>query len=76
MHAKAKRIIIDCYYEENKEVITQGMKTKLRETIGETNWNKANDYLEHYLKQLKHEKNSKNNKGEEKSKRKEEKVLP
>ena len=50
MHAAAKAQIKECY-EKNKKgdpafmSLTTSMKARLRETVGETYWKKAHDYL-------------------------------
>jgi len=56
MHIKAKAIIKECY-EKNKSgdpnfrSLTNSMKECLRQTVGETYWKKAHDFLDHFLKQ-------------------------
>ena len=56
MHQKAKARIKECY-EKNKsgdpmfKSLTQSMKARLRNTVGEVYWKKAHDYLEHKYRQ-------------------------
>ena len=56
MHVAAKAQIKECY-EKNKsgdpqfKSLTISMKTRLRSTVGEVYWEKAHDYLDHFLKQ-------------------------
>lgn len=56
MHAKAKAQIKECY-EKNKngdpqfKSLTKSMKSRLRSTVGEIYWKKAQDYLQHFFKQ-------------------------
>eukprot|EP00567_Pseudictyota_dubia_P001627 CAMPEP_0197466700 /NCGR_PEP_ID=MMETSP1175-20131217/65187_1 /TAXON_ID=1003142 /ORGANISM="Triceratium dubium, Strain CCMP147" /LENGTH=950 /DNA_ID=CAMNT_0043002749 /DNA_START=1093 /DNA_END=3945 /DNA_ORIENTATION=- len=56
MHSKAKAVIKEC--EERKKAgdaayasLTNIMQTRLRQTVGEAHWKKAEDYLNHFLKQ-------------------------
>jgi len=57
MHVKAKATIKECY-EKNKSgdpafrSLTNSMYTRLRQTVGEVYWKKAQDYLDHFLKQM------------------------
>jgi len=56
MHAKAKQQIKECY-ERNKmgdpayKSLTQSMKARLKVTVGDDYWRKAQSYLEHFFKQ-------------------------
>ena len=56
MHARAKAEIKDCY-ERNKngdpayKSLTQSMKARLKNTVGDEYWRKAHSYLEHFFKQ-------------------------
>jgi len=56
MHSAAKAQIKECY-EKNKaghegfKSLTTSMKVRLRSTVGENYWKKAQDYLDHFLKQ-------------------------
>ena len=56
MHAKAKSVIKECY-EKNKagdpeyQCLTTSMKARLQATVGEVYWKKAQDYLDHFLRQ-------------------------
>jgi len=55
MHTKAKAVIKECY-EKNKAgdpnyPLPTSMKTRLRETVGERYWKKAEQYLNQFLKQ-------------------------
>jgi hypothetical protein len=56
MHVEAKAQIKMCY-EKNKigdpnfQSLTTSMKARLRQTVGESYWKKAHDYLDHFLKQ-------------------------
>ena len=58
MHAKAYSVIKECY-EKNKagdpeyQCLTTIMKARLRAIVGETYWKKAQDYLDHFLRQKK-----------------------
>ena len=56
MHHQAKIIIKDCA-ERNKrqepgyESVTESMKRRLKELVGDHYWKKANDYLIHFIEQ-------------------------
>jgi len=55
MHVKAKAQIKECY-EKNKigdpnfRSLTLSIKTRLRQTVGEAHWKKAQEYLDGFLK--------------------------
>jgi len=56
MHVKAKAQIKECYEKNmtgdpNYRSLTASMKARLRQTVGETYWKKAHDYLDYFLKQ-------------------------
>jgi len=61
MHARAKAVIRDCA-EKNKQgdpnyaSLTRAMQKGLYETVGKEYWQKANDYLIHFMKQNKRKK--------------------
>ena len=56
MHQQAKVVIKDCA-ERNKqqepgyESVTESMKRRLKELVGDHYWKKANDYLIHFIEQ-------------------------
>jgi len=56
LHAEVKNIIKDCA-ERNKrqergyESVTRSMRTRLKEVVDEKYWKRAEQYLEHFLKQ-------------------------
>eukprot|EP00978_Attheya_sp_CCMP212_P018096 scaffold49115_cov43-Attheya_sp.AAC.1 len=56
MHLQAKDVIKECAEKnKNKEAgyqsLTVSMSSRLRSTVGETYWRKAEDYLNHFLRQ-------------------------
>lgn len=56
LHRRAKEVIKECA-EKNKQnhpeytSLTRAMRIRLKETVGDVYWKKADEYLEHYLKQ-------------------------
>jgi len=56
MHAKAKEVIKECA-DKNKnkdpeyQSLTLSMQRRLRATVGEAYWKKAEDYLNHFIRQ-------------------------
>jgi len=56
MHARAKAVIRECA-EKNKrkekgyESVTLAMQSRLKQTVGTSYWERAGDYLQHFLKQ-------------------------
>ena len=56
MHIKAKAQIKECYEKKksgdpNYSSLTTSMNIRLRQTVGETHWKVAHDYLDHFLQQ-------------------------
>ena len=54
MHIKVKALILSFVQEKNKSgdpnYLPLSMKERLRQTVGEVYWKKAQDYLDHFLK--------------------------
>jgi len=60
MHTKAKAVIKECYErnlarDPNYPSLVHSMKTRLRETVGEQYWKKAEDYLNYFLRSKREE---------------------
>jgi hypothetical protein len=58
MHLKAKTVIRECAQknkakEKGYESVTASMQKRLRAMVGENYWTRAEQYLEHFLKQKK-----------------------